>query len=1270
MYLKLLFIITLFLSSLYANANFELIDSDFRGRPFIKNYSYMDYKGHNQVWGAVQDKRGVMYFVNSNIGVLEYDGVDWKHIKLSNNSSGRTIDIDEDGVIYVGGVGDFGYIKVENGKSKFISLVPYIPKKYQKFEYVWECVAVKDGVYFGTNNVMYRWLNGKIDVIKSEDGFHITRKVNNEAYTRIFDKGIMILNENKLTSIPDGDKFADISLNGLLRYDDKNILVLSRDEGLFLYDGKKFKKFKSEADEFLLKNQIYDGRVLDEYHFVIATKHGAVIIDRDGKIKQFLNKDIGLRDNFITNLFVDNQKNLWLTLENGIAKVESPSPISQYGSYSGIHSTVNSITWHMGSLYVATMNGVYKESALPKNESKIFKKIKNITVNAWKMLSFKDSLLTATNDGIYEIKQSNAKLLKVIDDGILDMVQSPNNSNIMYVSTSNGVDIIEYKNNSWINIESIKNIDMQPWSLAINKDTLWGSSETGNVFRFDLNSKEVTKFAHKNGLGGANFYVSFIANRLLVSSTEGIFYFSKKVNLFKRDKNFEEFRDVGKLIEDSNDNIWIRHSNPQKITFAKSNGAKFDFIDLPFKRFSGYKFEDIFIESKNVTWFGGAEGLIRFDSFIKKEPKEYKALIREVKFDNHTIFGNKLTLFYGKNNIKFKYSAPYFVKEDKLKYQVFLKGYDDNYSDWSAIPFAEYTNLKEGDYNFYIRAKNIYGVISSEDNFEFTILPPWYRTWWAYLIYLISALILIYLLVLYQVRKAQKKAQEELEKEQEYSRELEEKVAERTEELRENYEKLDEKSKKVNNLLNNAGQGFLSFGRNLKIDDEYSQECLSIFDREITDKRFSNLVFVDNEAQKEYFDKTIKELLVEEDKFKTNLILQLLPKEFKVNDKFIFTNYKIIDNQKMMMILTDITDKKELEEKMREEQQRLKMVVKSVTDRNDLLELITDYQKFCANGLNSILNSEISLLKESIAQVYREIHTFKGLFSQMDMFFIVKKLHKLESDISKFRDNLTTETIGDFREIFDNLNMCSWLDEDLKVLKEVLGERFFEHKEVITIDSKQIAQIEELAINLLSEQEQEWLIPYIKELTYKPFSDYLKGYITLVERLSESLDKPIYPLEIRGEKILVEPKFYHSFAKSLVHIFRNAIDHGVELMDDRVESDKDEVATIKCKVSREDDKIHLIISDDGAGIDTEKLKLKAIDKGLFLKDEIEDINRDDILNLIFESDFSTKDEVNELSGRGVGLSATKYELEKIGGTLRVESEIGIGTKFHFYIPIR
>ncbi len=766
------------------------------GHPFIKNYTYLDYGGDNQVWGATQDKRGILYFVNSNVGVLEYDGVNWNHIKLSNRSSGRSIDVDKNGVVYVGGVGDFGYLKSYDNKTKFISLIEFIPKEERNFEYVWESVSVSDGVYFGTDRVIYRWFNGKINIIKTDSKFHIIRKVNDKAYVRVEGKGLMRIDEDKLTLI--SEKFANISVNALVPYDKNQILIFSREAGVFIYDGKNIKEFKTKADEFLRKNQIYDAIALKN-EFVVATKNGAVILDKNGELKYILDNKTGLRDSFITHLFIDKEENVWLSLNNGIAKVEINSPFVIYDSLFGLDSSVNNMLREKNTLFVSTMKGVYKEDNIG------FKKIDGIDINAWEMVAFKDFILVGTNEGIYEIKDS-VKKLNITNESVLSIIKS---NEKIYFSTPKSLKVMEFIDNKFEITKSFET-NIQAWNLIAKDDEIWGSSEKGVIFRVNLKNEKVDFFDKKSGLEGGRFFISNIDGEILVSTTEGIYYFDN--NKFIKELSLN-LKDVGRVIKDK-DGIWIRYEFT-KLAFAKKENGEYSLEPTSFNRLNGYKFEVIYPEEQmvegykfeviypenNAIWFGGVEGLIKYNLNAKLLKSNYEVLIREIISNTKEININNKNFSYNKNSLTFKFSAPYFTSEELNEYQVFLNGYDKDYSNWSKNAFATYTNLSEGKYTFFVRAKNIYGVISNEAKFEFEINPPWYRTLFAYIFDVFLIVAFIYLIVLLQVRKAQKKSMLELKREQKHSQELETLVAKRTKELYElnqNLEKLvEEKVKQI-----------------------------------------------------------------------------------------------------------------------------------------------------------------------------------------------------------------------------------------------------------------------------------------------------------------------------------------------------------------------------------------------------------------------------------------------------------------------------------------
>jgi hypothetical protein len=192
-------------------------------------------------------------------------------------------------------------------------------------------------------------------------------------------------------------------------------------------------------------------------------------------------------------------------------------------------------------------------------------------------------------------------------------------------------------------------------------------------------------------------------------------------------------------------------------------------------------------------WFGSMESLIRYNKTLKKNYNQYfYAQVRKVianenlifdGYRNQPIMTSKVTvptLKYKDRNLHFEFASPLFEVETGTQYKYFLEGYDDQWSDWTFNTQKDYTNLDSGLYTFRVRAKNVYGNLSSEDFFQFKILLPWYRTWWAFSIYTISAFLLIILIVKWRSWKLEKEKQT-----------LEQIIKERTKEIRENKQQLE-----------------------------------------------------------------------------------------------------------------------------------------------------------------------------------------------------------------------------------------------------------------------------------------------------------------------------------------------------------------------------------------------------------------------------------------------------------------------------------------------
>jgi two-component system chemotaxis sensor kinase CheA len=211
-------------------------------------------------------------------------------------------------------------------------------------------------------------------------------------------------------------------------------------------------------------------------------------------------------------------------------------------------------------------------------------------------------------------------------------------------------------------------------------------------------------------------------------------------------------------------------------------------------------------------------------------------------------------------------------------------------------------------------------------------------------------------------------------------------------------------------------------------------------------------------------------------------------------------------------------------------------------------------------------------------------------------------------------------------------------------------------------------------LNQILEQEPESchdlieILEIIRKLKYKPIVEYFSSYPKYAEQIALRLEKSMYPMEIISDTDCIVGDAFKGFAKSFVHVIRNGIDHGIETPEERACAGKDEVGTIVLSIHENNDLIEIEFSDDGSGINLLKLKERAVETGAKTASECDAMSDDEAYLLVFEDYLSTKDDVNDLSGRGIGLSSVRFEVEKLGGSCHVVSELGIGTRFLFILP--
>ena len=494
--------------------------------------------------------------------------------------------------------------------------------------------------------------------------------------------------------------------------------------------------------------------------------------------------------------------------------------------------------------------------------------------------------------------------------------------------------------------------------------------------------------------------------------------------------------------------------------------------------------------------------------------------------------------------------------------------------------------------------------------------------------------------------------------------------------LEESFNRVQSSNNALGNLLNNAGQGILSFSENRLVDADYSVECLRFFSGGIAQKDICDLLFpgesLREQEERNFLAHALQRIFNESDDERRNVFISLLPDEVMLAEKTLEIRYKIIFRLEagapqllLMLIMTDVTEKRQLEKQFQIERKVLQMVITSRLNYNDLSECIQEFRVFCRRELPEALDEE-GFGEKSLAEILHYIHTFKGKFAQFNLIKLDEELHKLEQDVIDLRESGAAHE--SYRQLLSGERLQGWLDEDIRLLKRFLGERFFAAAEMFTIPKQELLSIEKKVLQNMSRFDSQWLLPLLRRLRYRPFADLLSSYPEYAATMAERLGRQLAPMKIDGGETLINPQHYRGFANSLVHVIKNALEHGLEEPDERLLKGKNEKGVIRCSVRQKEGRLLVSLGDDGRGLDLAKIKDKAREKDLFSREELDAFEERKIFELIFHDDFTTRETVSTFSGRGIGLAAVKKEVDKLGGMIRVENHPGKGTDFFFSLP--
>lgn len=729
------------------------------GMPLLKNFNPEDYGGYPQNWAVVQDARGIIYVGNGDDGVLEFDGTQWRHIAVPRQSTVRSLATDARGRVYVGCVGDFGYLAPDAaGRMHYVSLLDRIPPEDRDFADVWNVLPGDDGIYFATSSRLFHLASGKVRVWKAQTEFHLAYYLDHQLYIQQMDQGLEKLVAGRLERVEGGARFATDRIYAMVPWDEAgkpaSILIGSRQAGWLIFDGHAYRPWSPRSAEALKADQIYGAQWLADGRLAVATLQGGVmLLDRQGDEVGRVGMAEGLIGDTVYGMMQDRDAGLWLALDNGLARVEVGSPLTRFTRMSGLDGSVMAIHRHGRTLYAGTAKGLFR---LDETKAR-FTRVAGIHGQVWDMLDMDGSLLVASAQGLFEV-DGNRAARQLSREFSFTLARVAPHDDRLLAGQRDGLLSMRFASGRLVDEGKVVAGEIHSL-LADAAGTLWIGFMDEGAARLDLSGQarpatsprmERLQPSVTHPEEPRFVTLGLINGDIRFGTASGIQKLDASGRALVPDERFSGLfgsgtRQVWKFEQDAFGSVWMytvdpaRHLKALGVAVADAQG-RYHWQERPLQALSGKTVFALTSEPDGVIWVGTNDGLYRHDPHRQKDYATPAAtLLRNV-----ATHGGKLLwggagrvapaeLDWRENSLRFDYAQPDFEMGAAERYQVMLEGMDNTWSAWTNETYRDYTNLPEGSYRFRVRARDAYGGLGSEANFSFRVLPPWYRSWWAYL---------------------------------------------------------------------------------------------------------------------------------------------------------------------------------------------------------------------------------------------------------------------------------------------------------------------------------------------------------------------------------------------------------------------------------------------------------------------------------------------------------------------------------------------------------
>ena len=750
--------------------------------PTLRNFSPIEYNGGTQNWQISEIRDNLMAFAN-NHGLIVFDGENWQIHRVANYTSVRSVAFDAKKLcVYAGASDEFGYFDINTAtfNVEYHSLSKLLPSNMRIFGEIWKIHLLPSGevLFQGREHLFSLRQGNKLITLKTAGAIDNSSLVGDRVYVST-NTGIYIYHGGKLSPLPGTGNLTGKHVSGVVQYNGK-VMFVTMSDGLFIYDGHTATPFELDISPLLKDNNVFCAAAGKRYIGFGTIKNGLIVKDLQTGSNYYVNTNTGLQNNTVLSMNFDSLDNIWLGLDMGLSYVMLES---SYGNLLGANNTIGTgytSAISGNQLYMGTNQGLFsipfplQNSILPPKAQTV----EGVVGQIWSLQNIDGTLLCGANDGAYIVGAGTVRRIDGLG-GTWGFRKLNDHPGYLLTCDYDGLAVLKQEGGSITLHSRLSNFHEASGNFEQDSDgSIWLSHWHKGVWHFrlsdDMTRVENLEYYH-NGAGlvaDDNNLVCKIDGRVYVSSVDGFHQYDERNRKLKHcDWMNNLFNTYGEALHvtQAPDGMIIAYKADYLAVAERQHNGKYQSRQVGY----GNMVQQMQMGLGNIGFLENRQIVLNSNNgfFVMRPQKKDAAKTNHVMvsriYSTNTgdtlvymrcpeLVKEEVVLPHSLNSIRIEYVMPEYRGEKGVLYSCYLEGYEKEMSTMSHSSSKEYTKLEKGKYIFHVKARNLVDGTESESQIVIRILPAWYETWWAYLLYIILIVTGMWALLRYMNLRAEK----------------------------------------------------------------------------------------------------------------------------------------------------------------------------------------------------------------------------------------------------------------------------------------------------------------------------------------------------------------------------------------------------------------------------------------------------------------------------------------------------------------------------------